>query len=179
VGILSSLVADFDARQRSAGMSFFVIEQLAVPTPQALQEQLPWLGCSGAEWLGPRVFELSFTSCDLAPLAADLGLATMPFRWLPERRERLQAEIDAAVLHLYQLERAKVELLLDSFTVLRKYEERDHGDFRTKSRILELYDRMQQAIDSGTAFISDLDPPPADPRAAHSELNSRSRYTSQ
>jgi hypothetical protein len=36
IGLLSSLVVDYDARQRASGMSFFVVEQLAVLPPAAL-----------------------------------------------------------------------------------------------------------------------------------------------
>ena len=36
------------------------------------------------------------------------------------------------MFHLYGLTRAEVEHVLDSFFVVRKYEERDHGEFRTK-----------------------------------------------
>ncbi len=38
------------------------------------------------------------------------------------------------------LTRDEVDHVLDSFAVIRKYEERDHGDFITKRRILTLYD---------------------------------------
>lgn len=81
----------------------------------------------------------------------------------------LQAEIDAAVMHLYGLDRAQVEWLLDSFTVLRKYEERDHGEFRTKRVVLEVYDDMAAARRSGGVYRTRLDPPPADPRCCHDE----------
>ena len=67
-----------------------------------------------------------------------------PFRWLPERREQLRAELDAAMLHLYGLDRADAEHVLDSFFVVRKYEERDHGEFRTKRLVLAAYDAMSR-----------------------------------
>ena len=67
-----------------------------------------------------------------------------PFRWLPERREQLRAELDAAMFLLYGLDRDEVEHVMDSFFVVRKYEERDHGEFRTKRLILETYDAMTE-----------------------------------
>jgi hypothetical protein len=84
VAILSSLVIDYDARQRSAGMSFFVIEQLAVPVPEALAVQCVWLGKSARDWLADRVLELSYTNAELKPFAEDLGCVEPPFRWVPE-----------------------------------------------------------------------------------------------
>ncbi len=83
-----------------------------------------------------------------------------PLHWLPERRDQLRAELDAAMLHLYGLSRDDAEHVLDSFPVLRKYEERDHGEFRTKRLVLAAYDAMTVAAASGTPFVSPLDPPP-------------------
>jgi hypothetical protein len=42
-----------------------------------------------------------------------------------------------------------------------------HGEYRTKRVILEIYDAMQQAMDSGQPYQTRLDPPPADPSVAH------------
>ena len=166
-GLLSSLVVDYDARQKSSGMSFFVVEQLAILPPAAATAHCPWLGRSVCDWLADRVLELSYTSVELAPLARDMGCLSPPFLWLPERRQLLQAEIDAAVLHLYKLTRSQAEWLLNSFTVLQRYEEHDYGEFRTKHIILEIYDAMQEAIRTDHTYQTRLDPPPADPRCCH------------
>ena len=37
-----------------------------------------------------------------------------------------------AFLHVYGLDRDEAEHVLDSFPVVRKYEERDFGEYRTK-----------------------------------------------
>jgi hypothetical protein len=167
VAVLSSLVVDYDARQKSNRMTFFVVEQLATPSPEAIVEYHPWLGTTVRDWLADRVLELTYTNLELAPFASDLGKDQPPFRWLPERRVLLQAEIDAAVLHLYQLSRSQAEWLVDSFTVLRKYEVRDHGEFRTKRVVLEIYDELAESIRTGRPYQTRLDPPPADPRCCH------------
>jgi hypothetical protein len=157
-------------------MSFFVVEQLAVLPPAALLEYRAWLGTSARDWLADRAFELSYTSVELAPFSRDLGKDLPPFRWLPERRVVLQAEIDAAVLHLYRLSPSQAEWLLDSFTVLRKYEERDHDEFRTKRVVLEIYDKLTESIRTGRPYQTRLNPPPADPRCCHaSEIAARRR----
>lgn len=163
VAILSSLLSDYDARQRSAGMKFFVIEQLAIPTPDVLQQLCPWLGASMRDWLATRVLELCYTNVELTQFAEELAFAGPPFRWLPQRRVLLQAEIDAAVLHLYRLTRAQAEWLIDSFTVLRKYEEGELGEFRTKRIVLDIYDAMVAAMQTGAAYRTALDPPPGTP----------------
>src|SRR6516225_8837790 len=83
------------------------------------------------------------------------------------RRVLLQAEIDAAVLHLYALSRAQAEWLLDSFTVLRKYEEADHDEFRTKRLVLEIFDEIAMVRKAGSVFRTRLDPGPADPSCCY------------
>jgi hypothetical protein len=165
--VLSSLVVDFDARQSSNLMAFFIIEQLAVLTPQQLQQEQPWLGGAAQPWLAQRVLELCYTNVELEPFARDLGFAGPPFRWQPARRALLQAEIDAAVMHLYQLTRSQAEWILDSFTVLRKYEEADHGEFRTKRQVLEIYDAMAEAKVKGEVYRTRLEPAPSDSACCH------------
>jgi hypothetical protein len=109
--VLSSLVADYCARQKSLAMTFYVVEQIAILDPDNLAQQLDWLGASPQDWLAERVLELCYTNDELAPFATDLGRDHPPFRWQMDRRVLLQAEIDAAVLHLYGLNRAQAEWL--------------------------------------------------------------------
>jgi hypothetical protein len=171
IGILSSLVVDYDARQRSNGMSFFVVEQLAVPSPDVLAKYQSWLGQSARDWLADRVLELSYTNMELNIFARDVGFVGPPFRWIPSRRIFLQAEVDAAAFHIYQLSRSQVEWVPDSFSVLRKYEERDHGEYRTRPLVLEIFDRMLEAHRTGTRYQSLLSPSPADPSICHPVQN--------
>jgi hypothetical protein len=49
----------------------------------------------------------------------------------------------------------------------RRKDQAAHGEYRTKCVILEMYDDMQRAIDTGQPYQTRLDPPPADPRVAH------------
>lgn len=168
--ILSSLVVDYAARQKNSRMSFFVVEQLPIIEPHLLEADTFWLAGTPEVWLADRVLELCYTNVELAQFAADLGREHPPFRWLPKRRLILQAEIDAAALHLYGLDRKQAEWLLDSFTVLCKYEEREHGEFRTKRIVLEIYDKIAAAKKEGRPYTTPLNPPPADQRCCHVAL---------
>jgi hypothetical protein len=86
----------------------------------------------------------------------------------PSERERLRAEIDARVaLDVFHLTREEVVTILDSFDVLSRSEQREHGEYRTKRLILEIYDELAEAIATGLPYQTRLDPPPADPRGAH------------
>jgi hypothetical protein len=167
VGVLGSLVCDYAARQKSNRMKFFVVEQIPTLEPKKLQQEYAFLGGTAVDWLSIRVLELCYTNFEMVGIAQDMKFIGNPFRWVIERRVSIQAEIDAAVLHLYSLSKNQAEILIDSFAVLRKYEERDHGEFRTKRLVLSAYDAMAQAKAAGTAYISPLSPGPADPSLCH------------
>lgn len=153
LGVMSSFVFDYIARQKFSGnhMTYSVVRQLPAPTPDDLGEGAPGESdVTYLEFLEKRVVELVFTSRRMSDLARDFievpprTEPLRPFTWDPDRRPQVAAEINAALFHLYDLTRDEVEHVLDSFTVLRKYDERDHGSFDTKTRILDLYDRMQE-----------------------------------
>jgi hypothetical protein len=160
----SSLIFDFIVRQKLSGthVTFTLLQQFACPKPAKFARPTPWL--SGAEtlaaWITPRVLELSYTSYRLEAYAVDLGDDGPPFRWDPARRELIRAELDGAMFHVYGLTRPEVEHVLDSFFVVRKYEERDHGEFRTKRLVLAAYDAMAAAARTGTPYQTSVDPAP-------------------
>lgn len=79
----------------------------------------------------------------------------------------LRCELDAAFFHLYGIERDDVDYIMETFPIVKRRDEAAHGEYRTKRVILEIYDAMQQAIETGVAYQTRLDPPAADPRVAH------------
>ena len=56
----------------------------------------------------------------------------------------------------------------ETIPLVGRKDEAAHGKYRTKRVILEIYDGMQRAVESGQPYQALLDPPPADPRVAHS-----------
>jgi hypothetical protein len=90
-----------------------------------------------------------------------------PFRWDEERRFLLRCELDAAYFHLYGIERDDVDYILETFPIVKRKDVAKYGEFRTKRVILEIYDEMAEAMRTGVAYQTRLDPPPADPRVAH------------
>lgn len=136
--------------------------------PAAYAPPCPWdHALRVADWLLPRVLELTYTAWDLEAFGRDVGWAGPPFRWDAARRALLRAELDAAFFHLYGLSRDDTDYILDTFPIVRKNDEKAHGEYRTKRLILEAYDAMAVAARSGQPYTTPLDPPPADPRAAH------------
>ena len=179
--IWSSFVYDFMARQKisGSGMTYTVIKQLSTPRPEVFSQSLAGVAPQSlGDWIRCRVVELTYTSSRIAAYANDcMGLDSdadpgPPFRWNPARREILRAELDAAMFHLYGLARDEVEHVMDSFNVVRKYDLRDHNEFRTKRLILEIWDAMAGAASRGTTFTSSL-APAAGYGPRHSPRNAR------
>jgi hypothetical protein len=102
----------------------------------------------------PRVLELTYTAEDMRPFAQDLGYDGPPFRWDPERRALLRAELDAYYAYLYGLTRRELEYILDpsavmgedypseTFRVLKEDEVKEFGEYRTQRLVLEAWDRF-------------------------------------
>ena len=87
------------------------------------------------------------------------SLVVIGYRWEPERRFQLQCEIDAAFFLLYGISQDETEYILDTFSVLKRSEERKHGAYRTKSVVLETYEAHSVAASLGMPYESPLGPP--------------------
>lgn len=167
---IGSFSCDYVARQKVGGinMTFGYVCQFAVPPAASITAQCQWDRQNRlAEWLTPRVLELVYTADDLSRFARDLGYDGPPFRWNEARRARIRAELDAAFFHLYGISRDDVDYIMDTFTVFKaRDEQRNGGVYKTKEMILSIYDEMSEAMATGNPWVSSLDPPPGDPRAA-------------
>jgi DEAD/DEAH box helicase len=57
--------------------------------------------------------------------------------------------------------------ILDTFPIVRRKDEAEQGEYRTKRTILEIYDAMSEAEQTGRPYQTRLSPPPADVTVAH------------
>jgi len=90
----------------------------------------------------------------LKPWAKDLGYDGLPFRFDPERRALMRAELDTFYAHLYGLNRDELRYILDpanvmgldypseTCRVLKTNEIRQFGEYRTQRLVLEAWDRL-------------------------------------
>lgn len=168
---LCSFVVDFVARMKITGTHLPISSMKEIPclTPSQLRSSPPWNreGESVVEWLLPRTLELTYTAWDLEDFAIDCGYHGPPFRWNDDRRFRLRCELDAAFFHLYGMDRTALGYIMETFPKVKKADFKQHGDYRTKHVILDIYDQMQRAIDTGEPYQTCLDPPPAHPSLTH------------
>ena len=167
---LCSFVLDYAARQKVGGthLKYHTFKQLPILPPDTYDRPCPWSpGERLEDWLLPRVLELTVTAWDLVPFARDCAGVEAPYRWDRARREQLRAELDAAFFHLYGLTRADVAWVLESFPIVRKNDERQHGRAVTFERVLDEFDAMATAIRRGVAFASPLRPAAGDASMRH------------
>ena len=166
----NSFCYDWITRQKLAGthLSAFILKQLATLPPETYRGACPW-GPSQTltEWIFHRVLELTFTAWDLSAFAVDCGWEGPPFQWNEDRRLIISCELDAANFHLYGIERNDAAYILETFPIVKRKDEHQYGEYRTRRLILEMYDEMASAIRARAAYQTRLDPPPADPRVAH------------
>jgi hypothetical protein len=158
---LNSFALDYIARQKIGGthLTYGYLMQFAVPEPTQLDS-------AAQSFLVPRVVELGWTAVDLAGFAADLGYTGQPFRWDPDRRALIRAELDAVMFRLYGIERDDVGYIMETFPIVRRRDGELYGEYRTKRLILERYDALAESEALGVPYRTPLDPPPGDRCAA-------------
>lgn len=141
--VLSSFALDFVARPKVGGvhLNFFIADQLPVLPPSAFEATPTWLEGPLGSWLDRRAQWLQ-------------GVAG----WSdPQQRAAVRAEIDALVFHLYAIKRDDVDYIMETFPIVKRKDIAAHGEYRTKHMILDVYDRMAEAIRTGTPYSSPFD----------------------
>ena len=179
-------------------ITYTLLNQIPCVAPDALAGSAQFLAAKPfIAWAARRVTELVYSARELTSFAKDCGYEGPPFQWNEARRFEIRCELDAAFFHLYlpaepdgnwrrANEETSAELaelqrhfpsprdavahILDQFPVVRQKDEQlFEGHYRTKERILEIYDAMLTAICSGTAYRTALDSQPGTPLPALTE----------
>ncbi|MGY0219655.1 Eco57I restriction-modification methylase domain-containing protein [Endozoicomonadaceae bacterium StTr2] len=146
-----SLPLDYASRQKIGGtsLSYFILKQLPVLPPEKYTQ-------ADIDYIVHRVLRLSFTAYDMEPFARALGYEGEPFKFNPEERHQLKAELDAYFAKLYGLSSDDMKYILDpanimgadypseTFRVLKSKEVREFDEYRTQSLILDAWDKLEQ-----------------------------------
>ena len=72
----------------------------------------------------------------------DNPLPFPPFIWDQSRRFRLRCDLDAIFGHLYSLTKDEFAYILDTFPIVKRKDEAEYGEYRTKRMILEEFDKL-------------------------------------
>ena len=150
LGNISSIPFDYVARQKIGGVNFnfYIPKQLPVIAPEQYTED-------NLEFILSRVLQLTFTSYDMVDWAKDLGYFGEPFIFDPSERSILRSELDAYYAFLYGLTRDELSFILDpssimefdypteTFSVLKRKEISEFGEYRTQRLVLEAWDKLE------------------------------------
>lgn len=119
-GAWTSFIVDWVLRQKLGGtnLTYNYMQQLPMPLPTV------HLQGADSDWVGARVDLLN--------------------TWIanPVERASVRAELDAYYFHLYGLTRDEVEHVMETFPIVKRKDEGEHGSYRTKELILAAYDDL-------------------------------------
>lgn len=138
VAAMSSFVCDYVARQKLGGqnVTYGTVYQLTVPAPSLFMKPCPWAPTMTlGHWVRER-------------------LAAMTDWSDPRLRDEVRAELDAAFFHTYGVPREDVDYIMETFPIVMRKDIAVSGSYRTKELILEVYDAMQAASETGCAYRS-------------------------
>ena len=196
LGTLNSFVFDFVARQKLSGihLKYFTMKQTTVPAPDAFTDadlaflvprvlELLYTGedlrgfARDCGWDGPpflwdddRRFVLR---CELDAAFFHLYLPVDENGDWRSARQSDGCPHDETREQLADLKphfptpRDAVSYILDTFPGVRREDEANHGEYRTKRTILEIYEAIQASNTPGEPYRTRLAPPPADPSRCH------------
>ena len=97
--------------------------------------------------------------------------------WQPPRQIAINHQVEtpeqlAELTRHFPTPRDAVDYIMDTFPIVRRKDEAQHGEFRTKRVTLDIYDAMQTAVATGEPYRTVLDPPPADRSCCHRSATS-------
>jgi hypothetical protein len=146
---LNSIVFDYVVRQKIQGQTLnrFIVEQLPVVPPEHYGRRFG--GRTAAEIITDAVLELTYTSHDMAPFAADMGFVDAagavrpPFAWEEARRLELRAKLDAVYFHLYGATRIEeVHYIYSTFPIAERVDIACHGRHLSRDLCLKWMDML-------------------------------------
>ena len=136
---ISSFALDYVARQKMPGtnLNWHIVRQLPIIPLSAYEADAG--GESIGDFVRRRVLELSYTAHDMKPFAADMGYEGEPFAWDEKERAHKRAQLDALYFMLYGISAEELEYIMDSFPIVARQDEKEHGGYYTKDLISEYY----------------------------------------
>jgi hypothetical protein len=137
---LSSIICDYVCRQKISGVHVNLYDLEQLPIIKSRNNDVNKIILKNS-------LELTYTSFDMKRFAESYGYKGEPFTWDDDRRALLKAELDAIYAYLYKVSKEDLRYILDQFPVLRKNEERQHGEYRTRRLVLEAYDRLKPMME--------------------------------
>jgi len=142
LSVLNSFVFDFFSRQTVGGTHFnhWILKQMPTINFMKVDKQV-------RNEMIELAFQLVYTSVDLKPMADEYGYdGESPIQWNEINRHLQKCRLDAIVAHLYGFNRSEVNYILESFPIIKKRDVGKYGSYKTKEKILELYDLFDSSL---------------------------------
>ena len=148
LAVLNAFTTDWVARAKLTGahMTLSVVDSLPIPR-LALDDPRTGL-------LGPLALRLTCVGPEMTPYwnamseygwCEPVPAGVVPGEALTDvvSREAARAQIDALVAKVvYEMTREELSFVLDSFPVLRRFEEKNLGEYRSRRLVLEWFDKV-------------------------------------
>jgi hypothetical protein len=122
---------------------------------------------SQADWEGKRDSEMVLNKRD-SEIASLRDSSTSPSGHLTTSPSghlytSLSGHLTTSLIQYLPTPRHAVEYIMETFPIVKRKDLRDYGTYRTKLRILEIYDQMTHCLATNTEYRSTLNPPPGPP----------------
>jgi hypothetical protein len=146
----NSYALNFAARQKLSGsnLNWYVVWQLPVPNPDYLSNVR--IGDAPAEKVILDLAQkLVYTANDLSSFAEDIGInREHPYTFSGESRGRdeLRFELEATLLHIYNLDDSDIERIFESFNQIKQREIDKYGYYRTREEIKKRFKEMSSKV---------------------------------
>jgi hypothetical protein len=148
LAVMNAFPTDWVARAKLTGahMTLSVVDSLPIPRLTLDDPRTNLLGC--------LALRLTCTSPEMTPYWNSMSkygwCEPVPAGVVPDEaltdpisRTEARAQVDALVAKVvYQMTRDELNFVLDSFPVLRRFEEKTLGEYRSRRSILEWYDKV-------------------------------------
>jgi hypothetical protein len=147
---MSSLILDYSARMKVGGLNFnfFIFKQLPVIEPSRYSQQ-------DRSFILSRVVSLSCNAEDMRRFLQEVEPDRDIVAFDEDERAKAQAELDAYYAKLYGLNREELQFVLEpesikpgypseTFSVLKRNEVREFGEYRTQRLVLEAWDKLER-----------------------------------
>jgi hypothetical protein len=135
LAILNSAIFDYICRQKIGNitLNWFILRQLPVPKLSSLHDgKVNGIGI--VDWLVDRICKLTYNSYDLDEWSRAIGGPSKPLIWNDSFRNRLEAEIDSLMFHLYRVSPKDMRMVIKEFPQL------------DGAMIMDTYSQMQVSI---------------------------------
>nr|WP_318567484.1 hypothetical protein [Salinigranum marinum] len=144
----NSFVLDYVARQKLGGnnLSQFITKQLPIPSPERF-ENIYYQERPVGKKLQELATQLVFNAHDLNVIS-DKNMDDIVEYNKPagRQREEIRIEIEAIMCHIYDICEDDFTKIFDSFTQIKKRDEKNHGYFKTRDDIKEKYHEIEQKL---------------------------------